>query len=94
MIKRDLYLNRLISKRKNGLVKIITGFRRCGKSYLLFNIFKDYLNSAGVDGDHIISIALTHFDVGSQMKSIEHPPDLLSSPVPLEVLSSSALISG
>ena len=58
MIKRDLYLNRLISKRKNGLVKIITGLRRCGKSYLLFNIFKDYLNSAGVDDDHIIRIAL------------------------------------
>ncbi|MBP5406388.1 ATP-binding protein [bacterium] len=58
MIKRNSYLNQLISKRKNGFVKIITGLRRCGKSYLLFKIFKEYLNSEGVDDCHIIQIAL------------------------------------
>lgn len=57
-IKRDAYLNELIRKKENGLVKVITGVRRCGKSYLLFHIFRDYLLSASVDKDHIISIAL------------------------------------
>ena len=42
-IKRDMYLNKLISKRNNGLIKVVTGIRRCGKSYLLFKLFKDYL---------------------------------------------------
>ena len=42
-IKRDMYLNKLISKRHNGLIKVVTGIRRCGKSYLLFKLFKDYL---------------------------------------------------
>ena len=41
-IKRDRYLNLLIRKQHNGLIKVITGMRRCGKSYLLFNLFKDY----------------------------------------------------
>ena len=63
-IKRDYYLNKLIEHRKNGLVKIITGVRRCGKSYLLFKLFRDYLISSGIRGDHIISIALD--DYGSR----------------------------
>ena len=46
-IKRDIYLNKLISKRNNGLIKVVTGVRRCGKSYLLFTLFKNYLLSAG-----------------------------------------------
>lgn len=58
MIKRDFYLNRLISKKENGLVKIITGIRRCGKSYLLFELYKKYLKSIGVDDHHIIQIQL------------------------------------
>lgn len=58
MINRDVYLNRLISKKENGLVKIITGIRRCGKSFLLFEIYKNYLNSQGIDDSHIIQIAL------------------------------------
>lgn len=58
MIKRDEYLNRLISKRENGLIKIITGIRRCGKSYLLFELYKGYLNSQGIDDAHIIQIPL------------------------------------
>lgn len=58
MIKRDKYLNKLIDKKQNGLVKIITGIRRCGKSYLLFNIYKEYLISSGVPADCIIELAL------------------------------------
>ena len=57
-IKRELYLNQLIAGRKNGLIKIITGIRRCGKSYLLFTLFHEYLVSHGIDEDHIIEIAL------------------------------------
>ena len=57
-IKRDIYLNRLIRREKNGLVKIVTGVRRCGKSYLLFNLFHNYLLDKGVQEDHIIEIAL------------------------------------
>ena len=57
-IDRNLYLNRLISKIYNGKVKIITGIRRCGKSYLLRHIFKDYLLANGTEPDHIIEIAL------------------------------------
>ena len=45
-IKRDRYLNTLISKEHNGLIKVITGMRRCGKSYLLFTLFKEHLLSA------------------------------------------------
>ena len=48
-IKRDIYLNKLINKKHNGLIKVITGIRRCGKSYLLFNLFKDHLLAEGVD---------------------------------------------
>lgn len=58
MIERKQYLNQLISKKENGLIKIITGIRRCGKSYLLFNIYHDYLNSIGVDDNHIIELSL------------------------------------
>lgn len=57
VIKRDIYLNKLISKKHNGLIKVITGLRRCGKSYLLFNLFKEHLCSEGVDKKHIIEIA-------------------------------------
>lgn len=54
VIKRDFYLNKLISKKHNGLIKVITGVRRCGKSFLLFNLFKTYLLEEGTDGKHII----------------------------------------
>ena len=57
-IERNLYLERLVSKMHNGKVKIITGIRRCGKSYLLSHIFKDYLAAQDVDAGHIIEIAL------------------------------------
>ena len=58
IIKRDSYLNRLINKKENGLIKVITGIRRCGKSYLLFNLFYDYLIESGVKEEQIITIAL------------------------------------
>jgi len=58
MIERKKYLEKLISKKENGLVKVITGIRRCGKSYLLFNIYKDYLKSIGVEDECIICLAL------------------------------------
>lgn len=61
-IKRDTYLNKLISKRNNGLIKVVTGVRRCGKSYLLFTLFKNYLLSAGTDEQHIIEIAFDAFE--------------------------------
>ena len=57
-IKRDVYLNRLISRKENGLIKIITGIRRCGKSYLLNELFVNYLKESGVKEDHIIKLAL------------------------------------
>lgn len=57
-IKRQQYLDQLIASQRNGLVKIIIGIRRCGKSYLLFKLFHDYLNSQGIADDHIIQIAL------------------------------------
>ena len=57
-IKRDMYLQKLIDRQENGLIKIITGIRRCGKSYLLDPIYKNYLLSQGVKEDHIIKIDL------------------------------------
>ena len=57
-IQRNDYLNKLIGKEKNGLIKVVTGVRRCGKSYLLFNLFHEYLISNGVAESHIIGIAL------------------------------------
>ena len=58
MIKRDKYLDLLIAKKWNGMIKVVTGIRRCGKSYLLFNIFKSYLLNSGVKEDEIIEVDL------------------------------------
>lgn len=62
IIKRDRYLNKLISKQHNGMIKVITGIRRCGKSYLLFNLFLEHLISSGVPKDNIICISLDDVD--------------------------------
>lgn len=57
-IQRDFYLHQLIDGKQNGLIKIIIWIRRCGKSYLLFTLFYQYLKNIGVTEDHIIKIAL------------------------------------
>ena len=61
-IRRDIYLDKLISKKHNKLIKVITGIRRCGKSYLLFNLFRDHLESEGVSDDHIIEMAFDLYE--------------------------------
>ena len=58
MINRDEYLEKLISRKWNGMIKVITGIRRCGKSFLLFSLFKNYLLESGVGQDHIIEVSL------------------------------------
>jgi hypothetical protein len=58
VIQRTLYLQKLIKKRNNGLIKVITGVRRCGKSFLLFNLYKDYLLAEGISEEQISPIAL------------------------------------
>lgn len=73
-IKRDLYLNKLISRKHNGLIKVITGVRRCGKSFLLFNLFHEHLISSGIDKEHIIEVALD--DRGN--KSLRDPDNMLT----------------
>ena len=82
-IKRDNYLDKLIRKKDNGFIKIITGIRRSGKSYLLNNLFYNYLTQSGVDENHIIKFA---FDSGSDLLKIGE--DL----VDLDVLSGERLV--
>ncbi len=62
IINRDKYLNQIIQKKNNGLIKIITGLRRCGKSYLLNKLYKDYLISNNIDQNKIISFSFDSFD--------------------------------
>ena len=62
MIERKKYLDKLISRKDNGMVKVITGIRRCGKSYLLFNIYKDHLKSQGISDDQIVELALDEIE--------------------------------
>lgn len=73
-IQRDSYLQKLIDRQQNGLVKVICGLRRSGKSFLLFKIFQDYLKTQGVDDAHIITMALDE-DVNEQYRE----PDVLST---------------
>lgn len=73
VIKRETYLNRLISSRHNGFIKIITGIRRCGKSYLLSVLFSSWLKDNGVDEAHIISINLEN----RRNKKLRDPDALL-----------------
>ncbi len=61
-IRRDLYLNRLIERRENGMIKVVTGIRRCGKSYLLFKLYYQYLIESGVNSSRIIKIPLDDDD--------------------------------
>lgn len=73
-IKRDTYLGQLTARMHNGMIKVITGMRRCGKSYLLFNIFRNYLLSHGTAPDHIISVNLED----RRNKALRDPDALLS----------------
>lgn len=74
-IRRDFYLNKLIKRRNNGLIKVITGIRRCGKSYLLNTIFYQYLIRSGVEENHIIRFAFDSADdlylIGESLIKIE-----------------------
>lgn len=69
VIKRASYLRELIERQNNGMIKVVTGIRRCGKSFLLFHLFKGYLISNGIDSDHIIEIALD----GIENESLRDP---------------------
>ncbi len=71
-IKRDFYLNKLIDSKHNGMIKVVTGIRRCGKSYLLFNLFYDYLRTQGVNKEHIIKI-----DLEDRRNKLLRDPDAL-----------------
>ena len=73
-IKRDLLLKRLIDLRHNGMIKVVTGMRRCGKSYLLFNLFTDALKAKGVDEENIVQINLED----RRNKSLRDPDKLLA----------------
>nr|WP_330360835.1 hypothetical protein [Dorea sp. AGR2135] len=57
-IRRDFYLDKLIKRKNNGLIKVITGIRRCGKSYLLNNLFYHHLLESGVDADTSFALLL------------------------------------
>lgn len=74
-IRRDFYLDKLIKRRNNGLIKVITGIRRCGKSYLLNTIFYQYLIRSGVEENHIIRFAFDSADdlylIGERLIKIE-----------------------
>ena len=74
-IRRDFYLDKLIKRKNNGLIKVITGIRRCGKSYLLNNLFYHHLLESGVEADHIIRFAFDSADdlylIGESLIQIE-----------------------
>ena len=72
-VKRDLYLSKLIRSMHNGMIKVVTGIRRCGKSYLLFNLFSNYLKEHGVDDEHIIKVDLED----RRNKKLRNPDALL-----------------
>ena len=73
-MERNIYLNKLIRRKHNKMIKVITGIRRCGKSYLLFELFKNHLLQEGVEKNHIIAIALD-----DRMNKKYRDPDALCS---------------
>lgn len=75
-IKRDVYLSRLISRKHNGFIKVITGIRRSGKSYLLNTLFYKHLTQAGIPGEHIIRFA---FDSADDLIKIGENPLVLDN---------------
>lgn len=83
VIKRDVYLNKLIKKRGNGAIKIITGLRRSGKSFLLFELFYDYLISQGTNKQNIIKIALDD-DRNAKLRNADNLSEYLYSKITSE----------
>lgn len=73
-IKRDYYLQKLLNRRHNGLIKVVTGMRRCGKSYLLFNLFTKALRQEGIDESHIVQINLED----RRNQALRNPDNLLN----------------
>ena len=71
IIERKIYLDKLISKRENGLIKVITGIRRCGKSFLLFELYHKYLVSTGVSEDNIVELALDEISYAKYRNPME-----------------------
>ena len=72
-IARPIYLQKLIDRKQNGMIKVITGMRRCGKSFLLFSIFREHLKQSGVDDGHIIAVDLED----RRNKELRNPDTLL-----------------
>ena len=72
VIKRDIHLKKLIDSKHNGMIKVVTGVRRCGKSYLLFNLFCQHLKEVGITDDHIIKV-----DLENRRNKELRDPDLL-----------------
>ena len=73
IVERNTYLQKLLSKRHNGMIKVLTGMRRCGKSFLLFNLFAEYLKEEGIDDSHIIKVNLED----RRNKNLRNPDKLL-----------------
>ena len=74
IIARNAYLNKLIARRHNGMIKIVTGLRRCGKSFLLSTIYANWLKNQGIDDNHIITINLED----RRNKRLRDPDELLT----------------
>ena len=91
-IKRDVYLNRLAVRRQNGFIKIITGIRRSGKSYLLNVLFYNYLRSTGVDERHIVRFAFDSADdlrlIGENYREIDRKGSLVDPDKFMDYISS------
>lgn len=83
IIQRDRYLQKLIDRRENGLIKVITGIRRCGKSFLLFRLYYDYLIASGVREEQIITIALD-----DDADLVYRDPDALSAYIRARIVNS------
>lgn len=71
IIERKIYLDKLISKRENGFIKVITGIRRCGKSFLLFELYHEYLVYTGVSEDNIVELALDEISYAKYRNPME-----------------------
>lgn len=81
VIQRDIYINKLVNRMHNGMVKVITGMRRSGKSYLLFNLFADYLTHQGVDERHLIKVdleSLYNIELRDPLRLLRHIDSLIT----------------